>query len=58
MLDCDGLCHGCKRPRAALGRLRLSKAARRRGWRQEALSELVDLGELYGVDPAAIRGVG
>jgi len=34
---------------------RQSDAQRRTGWRQEALFELEELGDLYGVDPEKVR---
>jgi hypothetical protein len=32
-----------------------NRAERNRGWRQDALFELEELGELYGVDVSAVR---
>jgi hypothetical protein len=34
---------------------RPSKAAQRTEWRQDALFELEELGDLYGIDPEAVR---
>ncbi|MGW3200450.1 hypothetical protein ACWDBD_38940 [Streptomyces sp. NPDC001118] len=34
---------------------RPSKAQERRGWREDALFELEELADLYGVDPEAVR---
>ncbi|WP_189859087.1 hypothetical protein [Streptomyces noursei] len=35
--------------------LRPTKAAMRREWQRAAVAELVELGELYGVDAAVMR---
>ncbi|MER6380783.1 hypothetical protein ABT274_12470 [Streptomyces sp. NPDC001127] len=55
---CDGLCVNCQCPfppnKAAR---RPSKAAEKRQWIQDALFELSELGELYGVDPNSLRSV-
>ncbi|MFF8629673.1 hypothetical protein [Streptomyces werraensis] len=32
-----------------------SKAEQRKGWRQDALFELEELGDLYGIDPQKVR---
>ncbi|WP_262928437.1 hypothetical protein [Streptomyces sp. CBMA29] len=32
-----------------------SKAAERQNWRQDALFELEDLGDLYGIDTSQVR---
>jgi hypothetical protein len=34
---------------------RASKAEQRQGWRQEALFELEDLADLYGINPEKVR---
>ncbi|MEV8022508.1 hypothetical protein AB0O76_40690 [Streptomyces sp. NPDC086554] len=36
--------------------LRPSKAAAKRQWHQDAVKELEELGELYGVDSSVVRG--
>ncbi|UFQ16400.1 MULTISPECIES: hypothetical protein [Streptomyces] len=58
MSDCDGLCDDCTCafPPAKAGR-RPSKAAEKRSWQQDALFELSELGELYGINAEALRGV-
>ncbi|MES9589975.1 hypothetical protein ABWK57_14100 [Streptomyces sp. NPDC094045] len=56
-LDCDGLCDDCVcafPPAKAVKRT--TKAAEKRSWRQDALFELSELGELYGVDQDVLRG--
>ncbi|WP_328377031.1 hypothetical protein OHB13_11805 [Streptomyces sp. NBC_00440] len=56
MSACNGRCLDC--PYDVCGpeapRRRPSKAAER-SWRQAALFELEDLGDLYGVDPEAVK---
>ncbi|WP_424214794.1 hypothetical protein ACN20G_23500 [Streptomyces sp. BI20] len=42
---------------ARLKEQRPSKAALKRGWHKSAVLELDDLADLYGVNPAALRGV-
>ncbi|MFE3579410.1 hypothetical protein [Streptomyces vinaceus] len=37
-------------------RLRPSKAAAKRRWHQDAMTELHELGELYGVSPDVVKG--
>lgn len=57
MPACNGLCADCPydfcvpetRPR------RPSKAVERQGWRQDALFELEELGDLYGIDMSKVR---
>ncbi|MFJ8699452.1 hypothetical protein [Streptomyces ardesiacus] len=57
MSACNGACFDCPYdfcvPDARPSRL--SKAAERQGWRQDALFELEELGDLYGIDPEAVR---
>lgn len=40
---------------AAVSRLALSRAAVRRGWRHEALAELLDLADLHDIDVTRVR---
>ncbi|MGW1867937.1 hypothetical protein ACWCPS_20500 [Streptomyces mauvecolor] len=55
---CDGLCADCRCPFPPNPVTRRpSKAAEKRQWVQDALFELVDLGELYGIDPDSLRSV-
>jgi hypothetical protein len=56
MSACNGRCFDC--PYDFCGpevpKRRPSKAAER-SWRQDALFELEELGDLYGIDPGAVR---
>lgn len=55
MSDCDGLCDDCAcalPPAKAASRP--SKAAEKRSWRQDALVEVQELGELYGVQASLL----
>lgn len=56
MSTCNGRCLDCPYdfcgPEAP--KRRPSKAAER-SWRQDALFELEELGDLYGIDPGAVR---
>jgi hypothetical protein len=55
--QCNGHCFDCPyefcvpetSPR------RPTKSAQRNEWRQDALFELEELGDLYGIDPEAVR---
>ena len=58
MSACNGHCPDCPydfcappAPKAP----RPTKAADRRSWRQDALFELEELGDLYDVDPKKVR---
>jgi hypothetical protein len=55
--QCSGACFDCPydfcAPETPVRRL--SKAAQRNGWRQDVLDELDELGDLYGLDPEAVR---
>lgn len=55
--QCNGHCFDCPydfcAPEARTQRP--SKAVERKGWRQDALFELAELGDLYGIDPGAVR---
>jgi hypothetical protein len=55
--QCSGACFDCPYDFCAPDTpvRRLSKAARRNGWRQDVLDELDELGDLYGLDPEAVR---
>lgn len=57
MSACNGACPDCPYDFCAptAPATRPSKAAERQGWRQEALFELEDLGDLYGIDPGQVR---
>ncbi|MFD7173426.1 hypothetical protein [Streptomyces sp. NPDC059929] len=55
---CDGLCADCQCPFPPNRTdRRQTKAAEKRLWLQDALFELSDLGELYGIDPNSLRSV-
>lgn len=57
MSACNGRCFDCPydfcvpETRAP----RPSKAEQRKGWRQDALFEMEDLADLYGLDPEKVR---
>ncbi|MER6382082.1 hypothetical protein ACWDBP_39980 [Streptomyces sp. NPDC001233] len=57
MSACRGACPDCPYdfcvPESSTQRP--SKAQERRGWREDALFELEELADLYGVDPEAVR---
>lgn len=55
--DCNGRCDDCPYSWCvpAKTKARPSKAAERRGWRQDALFELEELGDLYEIDPDSVR---
>ncbi|MFF3416832.1 hypothetical protein ACFYW9_19345 [Streptomyces sp. NPDC002698] len=57
MSACRGACFDCPYDFCApeTRAPRQSDAQRRTGWRQDALSEMDDLADLYGVDPQAVR---
>ncbi|MGK5496381.1 hypothetical protein [Streptomyces sp. URMC 125] len=55
--ECNGRCTDCPYDfcAPATTRARPTKAEERRGWKQDALFELEELGDLYGVDPGVVR---
>jgi hypothetical protein len=57
MSACNGRCFDCPYDFCVpeTTSRRPSKAEERTGWRQEALFELEELGDLYGIDPQAVR---
>ncbi|MER5441138.1 hypothetical protein [Streptomyces sp. NPDC002790] len=55
MPDCDGLCTDCTcASPPAKAATRPTKAAEKRSWQQEALFEMQELGELYGVQASLL----
>ncbi|MFH8346775.1 hypothetical protein [Streptomyces sp. NPDC018045] len=58
MSDCDGLCAdcACAFPPVKANR-RPNRASEKRTWQQDALFELSELAELYGVDEGLIKAV-
>lgn len=57
MSACRGACPDCPYDFCAPATpvRRPTKAQERSGWRQDALFELDELGDLYGLDPEAVR---
>jgi len=55
MNDSDDPLEGLEDLPPLAGREAISRAAERRSWRLEALAELEDLGDIYGIDPAMVR---
>jgi hypothetical protein len=56
-VQCNGRCLDCPYDFCApeTPARRPTKAAQRNEWRQDALFELEELGDLYGIDPEAVR---
>lgn len=55
MSACTGACPDCPYDFCVPAKPRATRAEQRRGWRQDALFELEELGDLYGVDPDQVR---
>ncbi|GGW89395.1 hypothetical protein [Streptomyces noursei] len=54
--DCNGHCEDCPYSWCVpVNRARPPKVADRQHWRQDARAELVELADLYGIDPSGVR---
>ncbi|MGV9693340.1 hypothetical protein ACWDUX_30020 [Streptomyces sp. NPDC003444] len=54
MSACTGHCPDCPHDFCEPAKAKPSRAAQRREWRQSALFELEELGDLYGIDMSAV----
>jgi hypothetical protein len=55
-VDCNGHCDDCPFTWCSTAPAsRPSKAQQRKGWRQDAIDELDDLADLYGIDAGQVR---
>ncbi|MFG3582573.1 hypothetical protein [Streptomyces sp. NPDC047990] len=55
--SCSGACPDCPYDfcEAPATKPKQTDAARRRDWKQDALFELEELGDLWGIDPSRVR---